>query len=88
MKKDTITILGKTYEVVKSDDIAIGGYMGLSNQYTQKIAIANNISKDQEEETLIHEVIHIIDMELSLGLSEETVARLAVGLYSAGFTNK
>ena len=58
--------------------------MGASNRTEQTIILNKETGREQREDTLLHEVIHIISGELSLELSEETVARLSVGLYSSG----
>ena len=79
-----ITILGKTYTITIKDDDGMQGLMGSAKRTENKIDILDNQSAESAKETLLHEVIHIIDGELLLNLSEETVARLAVGLYSAG----
>ena len=81
-----MTILGKPYEVRMTDDVGSGGNLGQSKRSKQVIVLNNEeCAHEQLEETLLHEVIHIISGELVLGLDEETVARLAVGIYSAGY---
>lgn len=81
-----MTILGKTYEIRMTDDVGAGGNLGQSKRSRQIIVLnAEECALEQLEETLLHEVIHIISGELVLGLDEETVARLAVGIYSAGY---
>ena len=54
----------------------------------QLIVINREQGKQQLEETLLHEVLHVIDDELKLGLAEEQITRLAVGIYSAGYRRK
>ena len=83
-----IMILGKPYklEFVKPDFIADN--MGTSNRRNQVIYVSTDQGKEQMVDTLLHEVIHVVNLELVLGLSEETVTRLAVGLVSAGYINK
>jgi len=81
-----MTILGKPYEVRMTDDVGAGGSLGQSKRSKQVIVLnTEECAPEQLDETLLHEVIHIISGELVLGLDEETVARLAVGLYSAGY---
>ena len=87
IKKDKIEILGKIYQIEYLGDDMMQGLLGSAKRITQKINISTNQSHDSAVETILHEVIHIIDGELKLELSEETVARLAVGLYSAGYRN-
>jgi hypothetical protein len=83
--EDKITILGKVYNVQYLPDDMMQGYTGTAKRTRQQINIAINQGNDSMHETLLHEVIHIIDGELKLELSEETIARLAVGIYSAGY---
>lgn len=86
--KKTISILGKKYTVEYVPNSKLIDCMGISNRHSQEILIDESTAEDQKAETLIHEVIHVIEEELLLGLPEETVARLAVGLYSAGMRLK
>ena len=84
--RSSITILGKTYEIKLVNDVEAAGNMGTAKRSKQVIILNKELcAMEQLDETLLHEVIHIIDGELVLGLSEETVARLAVGIYSAGY---
>jgi hypothetical protein len=79
----TITILGKLYKIVPMTKAECQGNMGSINRENQIIMVNEELAKDQYSETLLHETIHIISEELNLALDEDTVARLAVGLYSA-----
>lgn len=81
---ETVAILGKTYTVDRFGESLMQGLMGSAKRTAGTIHISTDQSAESAEETLLHEIIHIVDGELSLGLSEETVARLAVGIYSAG----
>lgn len=87
-KPGEIVILGKPYKIQYMDDINMQGMIGSAKRTKQAINISTEQAKEMAEETLLHEVVHIIDGELILGLSEETVTRLAVGLYSAGYRFK
>ena len=83
---ESITVLGKPYEIRMADDIGAAGNLGSSKRGKQIIVLnSEECATEQLEETLLHEVIHIIGGELVLGLDEETIARLAVGIYSAGY---
>ena len=78
-----MVILGKPYKVTS---MPLHGSMAVCDRDKQTITIdSESCSNEQVEEALLHEVIHIVDLELVLGLSEETIARLAVGIYSAGY---
>ena len=81
-----VNVLGKYYQITETGENASGGtIMGACNRQKQAITIlTEGIGQEQKEETILHEVVHIIDGELKLGLEEEDVSRLSVGLYSAG----
>jgi Zn-dependent peptidase ImmA (M78 family) len=78
-----MTILGKKYKIKYLDDDTMDGY-GSIQRGRGIILINKSKTPDQQAETLLHEVIHAVDQELMIGLEEADVARLAVGLYSAG----
>jgi hypothetical protein len=78
-----INILGKQYTIVPMDHAECQGNMGSINREKQIIMVNKDLAIDQYKETLIHESLHIISEELNLDLDEDTIARLAVGLYSA-----
>jgi len=80
-----IPILGKPYRVECVPNEHLAGNMGSATRGRQFIAISSELALEQQEDTLLHEVIHIISDELALGFTEETVQRLAVGLHSAGY---
>jgi hypothetical protein len=82
--KDSVQILGKTYSISVVPDDRIAGNMGSAKRSAQTIVLNETLHREQMEETLLHEVLHIIDGELCCGLDEDCIARLAVGLYSAG----
>jgi Zn-dependent peptidase ImmA (M78 family) len=79
-----MTILGKRYKIKYLDDNTIQSAYGSVKRGQGLILINKDTTPDQQAETLLHEVIHAVDEELLIGLEEADVARLAVGLYSAG----
>lgn len=79
-----INILGKKYKLNKVKEADTTGFLGGANSVKQIITIRTDLPKEQYEDTLLHEVIHIIDGELKTELTEAQVCRLAVGLFSAG----
>jgi Zn-dependent peptidase ImmA (M78 family) len=79
-----MTILGKKYKVKYLDDDTMQSGYGSMQRAHGIILINKDTTPDQQAETLLHEVIHAVDEELKIGLEEADVARLAVGLYSAG----
>jgi len=81
----SISVLGKSYKLNYLPTSEMKGNLGTAERAKQIINIdSESQGEDQFTETILHEVLHIVDGELMLGLSEETVARLAVGLYSSG----
>jgi hypothetical protein len=84
--KDEITILGKPYELEYCKSSDINGMLGSANRAKQVIRInVDDQGPDQTKETLLHEVLHMINDELKLDLAESVISCLAVGLYSAGY---
>lgn len=81
----TINVLGKPYQVQLLEHYDIQENMGYAQRSQQRIALNKSNAPEQQEDTLLHEVIHIIDRELALGFDEATVQRLACGLHSAGY---
>jgi Zn-dependent peptidase ImmA (M78 family) len=77
-------ILGKRYKIKYLDDDTMQSGYGSMQRAHGIILINKDTTEDQQAETLLHEVIHAVDEELKIGLEENDVARLAVGLYSAG----
>lgn len=84
MKDFKKTILGKEYTIRYVPSLDMSGDMGDCCRTKATIRISKDISKEQQDDTLIHEVLHILSDELVLNLPEETVGRLAVALYSLG----
>ena len=85
-RDETINVLGKDYTVRYTDNIGTCGNMGNADRSRQFINVnAADLAPQQIESTVLHEIIHMIDHELKLGLAEDDVSRLEVGLYSAGY---
>lgn len=85
-KEEIINVLGKDYTLRYTDEIGTCGAMGNANRSRQFMNVnVDGLALQQVESTVLHEVIHVIDGELKIGLTEEDVARLEVGLYSAGY---
>jgi len=82
MKK--IQILGKDYKVEYVDSKSLGGAYGDCCTKKAYIRINRENTKQHQEDTLLHEVVHIISDEMDLELTEPQVRRLATVLYSIG----
>ncbi len=87
-KIETMQILGKPYTIKYTDSIGTCGNMGNAARAKQFINVDAALGPQQIESTILHEVLHMIDGELKLDLSEETIMRLEVGIYSAGYRRK
>lgn len=85
-KPKTIRVLGKEYRVEwdavidNPDPEAIT--TGDNLQPILRIRIHKGLALDEERETLIHELVHAVENQLDLPMSEKTVRRLSVGLYA------
>lgn len=79
-----VSILGKSYRVVRLDPGCAPDFMGTNSRHSQTITIVEGQGPDQEADTIMHEALHIISDELTLGLTEEQIARLAVALFASG----
>lgn len=79
-----IQILGKEYKIEYVDNKTLGGNCGDCNTTKAYIRINKEITKQQQEDTLIHEALHIISDELKIELEERQVQILATALYSIG----
>lgn len=62
--------------------------MGRSDSKLGNIYICSEMPKDIQEQTLLHEVLHIIDYNLGTKLTEEQVLALSAGMYSFFKENK
>jgi hypothetical protein len=77
-----IKIGGYTVSVVHSDNLVANGLVGEYAPFEQKISIANGLSKQHEQETLIHEVLEAINDLYELGLEHDSqLCKLSVVLH-------
>lgn len=76
-------ILEKTYKIIDVEDNQFSNSsMGRSNTRTGEILISSKMPPDIREETILHEVIHILSDTLGIDLSENQVLALSSGLYA------
>lgn len=76
-----IKILGKPFKIIwkpaswfqKDDE-------GLCYAQQQIIYIQEGLAKEEEQDVILHEIIHALDHSMHLGLDESQVSRLASGL--------
>ena len=80
-QQQAIDLFGYSYSIDQSKTYDEIGAFGRYHSRLQKIQIAKDISNNQKESTLLHEVLHLISFHLQLDLSENQVAGLETGLY-------
>lgn len=78
----SIFIFGKQYSINYVDAVDHEDNSGECNIRAGEIRILNTLSEAQKNDTLLHEILHIISDELCLGMSERQVTAMAVGLYA------
>lgn len=72
----------------KSDDEFEFNYMGLADLEKGEIQLLKGRSKSLEQETMLHEVIHLISFMTESELTEQQVTTLSTCLYSFIQDNK
>jgi hypothetical protein len=79
---NTIEILGKPYKLIRVKTHDLRGDLGSVNCSMQEIRVAIDQGKEQQKDTLFHEIIHVISSELGLHLKESTIRAIGCGLAS------
>jgi hypothetical protein len=80
-KPRQVRIIGKTYSILWTSGKPLDdGDLGELDPATQRMSIRVGQPLEQEQDTVLHEVIHAIDNELNLGLREAQVRSLATGV--------
>lgn len=79
-----VDILGKPYRIIEIEPSSAPDFSGTNSRESQTITVVMRPGREQRDDALLHEAIHIIDEELCLGLTEAQVTALACGLYTAG----
>ena len=78
----TLVLYGQCYTVERVADLAAAEHRyGETNYYRHTISIDDRCARSVQWATLCHEVLHVIDEQLALGLEEEDVRRLDSGLF-------
>lgn len=76
----TVDVIGRTYAVQYDDSLK--GLLGLCDSDVLKISIFPGQLKSMELDTVLHEVIHAVDIAMLLNMSERQVYCITVGLLS------
>ncbi len=70
-------VIGKTYRIAYSSGKPLDeGDLGELDPAKQRITVRKGQPLEQEQDTVLHEVIHAVDIEGNLGLSERQVRGL------------
>jgi len=74
-----IRVMGEDVEakLYSKSEMGDGKYSGRAFLLQGKIKIWKDMSKQVQEENLLHELIHYADEKMVLGLTEKTIIRLA-----------
>jgi Zn-dependent peptidase ImmA (M78 family) len=76
-----VKILGKPFKIIwKAPEWFQKDEEGLCYVQQQKIYIQRGLGKEEEQDVILHEIIHAIDHSMHLELEESQVSRLASGL--------
>ncbi len=79
-EKVSLKILGYDYALSQEPVIGLEN-RGFFNAEVQTIRIAQEMSQQSKEATVLHEIIHALDFALAIDLSETQVRQLEHGLY-------
>lgn len=79
----SVRILGKVITIRPFKDTLLVSHAAGANDVKQGIIEYDMLQTvDQLKDTILHEIIHIIDYEMQLEMSERQVHCMATGLYS------
>ena len=74
-------ILGYHYTIVEDGDSDHIGAFGRSHAKTLTIQIAEGLTPQQRESTVLHEIIEALNYALGLKLEHQAITSLEAGLY-------
>ena len=83
-----IKILGKTFKVVERNFEDSPEAAGLTYVTDQELHYRTDDHFEAQRDTLLHEVIHGVELQLGLELTEQQVTSLAAGLLGVLRDNK
>jgi hypothetical protein len=69
-------------EMAHAYEMPTAEHFGEMKAMTSVITINADITEEQKQQTLLHEIMHVISNELALELEEAQVQRLANGFYN------
>ncbi len=79
---NVVNILGKLYAIEqKVPQVHEEKWFGFADETGQRIVYTSEQGPDQCRDTVLHEIVHILEQQLVCGLKEREVSVLATGLY-------
>lgn len=84
---DTLKIIGKTYSFAVVDKVDDLDSLGECNDVLQRILVKAGQRPDQLMDTTLHEIVHAIDYQMHLGMTERQVHAIAAGLTAVFLDN-
>ena len=75
-----VDVIGKTYTVELVEDLAGADRFGECDEAKLRIRIEKGTALAQEQDTLLHEILHAIDGSMHTKLSERQVGAIASGI--------
>jgi hypothetical protein len=82
-REGAVNILGYTYTLKRGATVDEMGAMGRMIPGALTILIACDLTRQQSESTVIHEVIEAVNHALDLGLQHNQISGIEVALYGA-----
>ena len=81
-RPEAVRLMGRTFLInyVKGSVLADQHDFGHIDYYSQVINVADNLTPVEEADTVLHELIHAIDLSMGLEMTEHQVHHLATGL--------
>jgi hypothetical protein len=76
-----VRIGGKDYDIIKTNLAFTDSLQGQISYGELKIRLEESLPKQNEEEVLLHEIIHGVFNHMCIEQDEELVTKLANGLY-------
>ena len=81
-RPEAVRLMGRTFlfNYVKGSVLADQHDFGHIDFYNQVINVADGLTPVEEADTVLHELIHAVDLSMGLEMSEHQVHHLATGL--------
>jgi hypothetical protein len=84
----SVDVMGQEFSVKKRKENKRSDCIGICYAHKNRIEIDRNLHPDKAGETFLHEVIHAIEQNMNLRMTENQVNNLALGLYQFLKNNK